>query len=95
MKLLAIEREIPGVKETNYQPFLKSEALRVWELYKSGVIREIYFTDEQFAIIILECTSLEEAEKHLDTLPLVQENLITFDIVPLMPYSGFERLFHN
>jgi hypothetical protein len=27
------------------------------------------------------------------TLPLVRENLVAFDVVPLMPYSGFERLF--
>lgn len=94
MKFLAVEKEIRGVEEKDYQPFLKLEAMRVWKLYQSGVIREIYFTENQFAVIILECTSLSEAKEYIATLPLVKANLIAFDVVMLLPYPGFERLFN-
>ena len=94
MKILAIEKEFAGKTEEDFQPYLEAEAIKVWELYKEGVIREIYFrADRTSAVLILECENLEEAEEKLSTLPLVQEGLIYFDFIPLAPYPGFERLF--
>jgi len=94
MKVLAIEKEFKGKTANDFQPHLEAEAIRVWELYKKGVIREIYFrADRANAVLILECENLEEAKEKLSTLPLVQEDLIYFDFIPLAPYPGFERLF--
>ena len=94
MKILAIEKEFAGKTAEDFQPYLEAEAIRVWELYKKGVIREIYFrADQTSAVLILECENLEEAKEKLSTLPLVQEDLIYFDFIPLAPYPGFERLF--
>jgi len=94
MKILAIEKEFAGKTAEDFQPYLEAEAIRVWELYKTGVIREIYYrADRTSAVLILECANLEEAKEQLSTLPLVQENLINFDFIPLAPYPGFERLF--
>jgi len=42
---------------------------------------------------MLECADADEARAVLDTLPLVQAGLIAFDVWPLVPYSGFARLF--
>jgi hypothetical protein len=44
-------------------------------------------------VLVLECASLEEAHQALASLPLVQEGLIAFEIIPLVPYPGFKRLF--
>ena len=94
MKILAIEKEIPNTKPEQFAPHLKSEAARIWELYKSGQLREIYFRgDRSEAVLILECGDVEEAEGLLDNLPLVQAGLIRFEVIPLVPYPGFERLF--
>jgi hypothetical protein len=94
MKILAIEKEFASQTAEDYQPYLEAEAIRVWELYKQGVIREIFFrADQKSAVLILECENLEEAKEQLSTLPLVQKGLIYFDIIPLAPYPGFERLF--
>ncbi len=94
MKILAIENELPGVSEDGFKPHLKAEAARVWELYQAGVIRELYFRqDRGSAVLVLECADVEEAEGVLNTLPLVKEGLIAFDIIPLIPYPGFSRLF--
>jgi hypothetical protein len=43
--------------------------------------------------LILECAGVEEAKDLLNTLPLVKAELIEFNVIPLAPYSGFERLF--
>jgi hypothetical protein len=94
MKILAIERDAKEANSENFRRYLESEALKVWELYQEGIIREIYFRgDKNSAILILECKNIHEAKTVLSTLPLVKENLIGFDIIPLVPYPGFERLF--
>lgn len=95
MKILAIEKEVPWVKEEQYAPHLKSEALQAWELYQEGKIRELYFSKDNCAVLILECKDENEAEKILNSLPLVKEGLIEFNIIPLQPYNGFGRLFEK
>ena len=94
MKILAIESQAAEVQSNAYEPYLKEEALKVWELYKKGIIREIYFREEwKGAVIILECENYGKASEWLNLLPLVKNNLIKFEIIPLIPYPGFERLF--
>jgi hypothetical protein len=96
MKILAIEKENKGTTEEQFAPHLEAEAVRAWELYQSGVIREMYFrADRDEAILILECTSVKEAENKLGTLPLVKAGLIAFDVIPLKAYPGFVRLFSS
>ena len=94
MKILAIEKESENTKLQDFKPLLKAEAKRVWELYQQNIIREMYFRqDISRAVLILECENVEEAQKVLKTLPLVRENLIYFELIPLVPYPGFSRLF--
>lgn len=94
MKILALEKEVPGVKAEQFRPYLKAEAGRAWGLYQAGVFRELYFRqDRPEAVLILECGTLEEAHKMLGSLPLVKEGLIVFELIPLRAYPGFARLF--
>jgi len=73
MKILAIEKESEGIKPEQFAPHLKDEAAHVWELYQSGLIRELYFRqDRSEAVLILECAGEQEAQQTLDCLPLVQ-----------------------
>ena len=46
MKLMAIEKELQEKTKEDFEPYLKPEAVKVWEYYKQGIIREIYFTKE-------------------------------------------------
>ncbi len=95
MKILAIEKEIPGITEEQCTPYLRSEAERAWELHQAGIIRELYFrADRSEAVLILECKDVREASEIINSLPLVKNGLITFDLIPLAPYPGFARLFH-
>ena len=94
MKILAIEHELPNATAEQFQQYAIAEARKVWELYQAGIIREIYFrADRNDAVLVLECTTIDEAQETLSALPFVQNNLITFEIIPLKAYSGFERLF--
>jgi muconolactone delta-isomerase len=94
MKMIAIEKELPGANKADFVPLLKREAARAWELYRAGIIRELYFrADRTEAVLVLECGTIDEANQALSSLPLVQNGLIAFEVIPLTPYPGFERLF--
>jgi muconolactone delta-isomerase len=97
MKILAIEKEVPGVADRQFTPTrLKSEAARVWELHQAGTIRELYFRqDRSEAVLVLECKDTKEASEILNTLPLVNQGLILFELIPLVAYPGFARLFNE
>jgi muconolactone delta-isomerase len=94
VKILALEQETPDTTAEQFQSRLDAEARRAWELYQAGILREIYFrADQTTAVLILECASVEEAQETLGTLPLVQQGLIAFEVIPLQSYPGFARLF--
>jgi hypothetical protein len=90
MKILALEKETPGKPEDALRNLKIAEAAKAWELYQLGVIRELYFNVEQHtAILVVE----QVARQYLDQLPLVEAQLIDFELVPLVPYDGFAPLF--
>jgi muconolactone delta-isomerase len=95
MKILAMEKEVVGFRKNELDAtVLENEAMRAWELLQSGTFREMYFrADRPAAILILECDSVEHAKSVLSTLPLVRDRKIEFDIIPLVAYPGFQRLF--
>lgn len=94
VKVLAIEQEVSGKSSADYATYLQAEATHVWELYKAGVVRELYFhAEDHIAVLMLECTDVEEASRTLAGFPLVEAGLIHFRIIPLSPYDGFSRLF--
>ena len=57
MRILAIEREVPGVTDEAIRPHLMEEAARVWELYQAGVFRELYFRQDSRALYC--CSSVQ------------------------------------
>ncbi len=96
MKILALEKESPAATAGQFQPLLKDEARCVWDLQQSGLVREAYFaTEDHTAVLILECEDVQTARRALASLPLVKAGLIQFDLIPLVPYDGFARLFEN
>lgn len=94
MKILALEHELPSATAEGFQIHAKDEAYQVWALVLAGVIREANFRVERSeAVLALECQTVEEAREALSTLPFVQNQLITFELILLKAYPGFERLF--
>lgn len=93
MKILALERELPGANPERFAPLLKPEARQVLTLQQEGVLREIYFrADRRDAVLVLECDDAAHAVEVLGVLPLVKAGLIDFEIIPLVPYTGLQRL---
>lgn len=94
MKIIALEIERENVDQNDFKKYGREEAEKLWQLYKNGIVREFYFRDDQnTAVLILEASDLDEAQSKLSELPFVKNELITFNLIPLKPYRGFERLF--
>lgn len=94
MKILALEVESPGAAAEDFAPHLESEARALWSLQQSGLVREAHFrADQKTAVLVLEAEGIEEARRALAELPLVRAGLIDFELLPLVPYPGYERLF--
>ena len=93
MKILAIEREVAGVDWTAVDKgILRQEALDVYKMYLTEQLREHYFTESKRAVLVLECSSIGDARDILNKLPLVVNNLISFDVMELHPYTGYDRI---
>jgi muconolactone delta-isomerase len=96
MKILALEKELPGATPEAFQQHAQAEARKAWELHQAGLIRELYFrADQSTAVLVLECDSTGEAADILAELPFVREGLIEFELIPLKAYPGFARLFRE
>jgi len=95
MKILALEKEIEGTTWENTEKLLEQEAQHVFQLYLSDYLREIYFTEDKNAVLILETADRETAEKLLNDLPMVKSNKIRFEIYELSPYTGYARILKN
>ena len=91
---LVITHDKPNVNWKEQEQLLKQEAKVLWDLQKIGIIRNIWFTkNSREAILILEAKDSKNTKEIIDTFPLVEEGLITYDIVELVAYDGYERLF--
>ncbi len=94
MKILCLDRPLPGATLEKYQPHLLDEVRHTWQAYKNGVVRDIYFRQDRPGVaIFLECASTDEALKALADLPLVKAGLLEFDAIPLGPFVNWELLF--
>jgi hypothetical protein len=92
MKVLAIEKELKTVDWEKESRTLMDEAKIAYQMMLSGSLREIYFTENKNAVLILECKDKITAKQLLGKLPLVKKKMIDFEITELRPYTGFSRL---
>jgi len=93
MKLLAYSSTLVDDAAAYTAEILRAEARHVWELQQAGIVREIYFTQDREAVLILEGRDAAEAQGLLAQFPLVQAKLIEFKVDELTAYDGYTRLF--
>jgi hypothetical protein len=94
MKLLCLDIPMPGASLESYQPHLLDEVRHGWRLYKSGIVRDMYFRQDRPGVaIIAECDSVEAARLALREFPLAKAGFIDWDVIPLGPFVSWEMLF--
>ena len=98
MRFIAFGSELdttfPSLAPDEARALGRAEARRAWELYQEGVIREINFrSDRHSSIMLLEAADAAAAQAALATLPFVRAGILSFEVVGLLPYDGWARLF--
>lgn len=94
MRILCLDKPASGATLEQYAPHLTAEAFHAWGLYKSGVLRDIYYRQDRPGVaIFLECDSVEQAQNILADLPLAKADLLRFDCIPLCAFTNWESLF--
>ena len=94
MKILALAHPLKQVDPAELFPTIVAETRHAWELIQQTSIREIYVReDTPLTVDILECANADEARKILETMPLAQAGVITFEIIPLAPFNALQILF--
>lgn len=94
MKLLCLDIPQPGATMEKCAPHMADEARHVWQMYKGGTIRDIYYrTDRPGVAIIAEAESVETAKAALAECPLAKAGLIGWEVIPLGPFTNWETLF--
>ncbi|HEY0754155.1 MAG TPA: hypothetical protein VGD98_09355 [Ktedonobacteraceae bacterium] len=94
MKVLVLPKPIEGGAREEMLQHAPAEIQAVWELYKQGVVREFYTraNEPNRVVLMIESASIEAARDTLATLSFAQLHLLDFDLIPLAPFFGLERL---
>jgi len=93
MQILAIDKIAEGVTTEVLEPHLSEELAATVDLYLKEKIRTFYFRKDRVGVVfILECENIQEAREILSTLPMVERNLLNFDLIPIGPLMPLGRL---
>ncbi|WP_261640626.1 superoxide dismutase [Erwinia mallotivora] len=94
MRILCLDIPASGATPEKYSPHLLAEVLHAWALYKSGIIRDIYYRQDRPGVaIFLECDNLDQAVSVMGEFPLAKAGLLTFECIPLGSFANWENLF--
>ena len=93
MKVLAVGRPRDGVDGHEIGRYAPEEMAALWQLYRDGIVREMYSPARPGAVLVLEAVGGREAEAAVAGLPLAAAGLIVFEFTELHPFSAFEALF--
>ena len=94
MQVLVIARVVEGTALEKVAPLIKPEAEAVWNLYTTEKLRTIHYISDMSGVVMFwEVPSLQELETELQTLPMVQMGVLTYELISMKPYTGISELF--
>ena len=76
-------------------PHAASELRALWELYRGGIVREMYSPGGPGAVLVLEAGSVGAAQQVLAGLPLMANEVMTLELIELHPFAAFQMLFRD
>lgn len=94
MKVLAVLTLMPEAKLETVRAELADELKASWALYASGVLREVYATeDPKRVVFVLEADDAAGAKRLLAPMPLVSAAMFKMEFVELRPFVNWSMLF--
>lgn len=94
MKVLVTLTVIPDAQLEKVRTELPRELKGSWALYASGVLREVYATDDPRRVVfVVEADDAAGARGLLAPLPLVAAGMFHMEFVELHPFVNWSMLF--
>jgi hypothetical protein len=93
MKIFAIAT--PKHTSDKLQPYMPAEVSATLQHYLDGPIEQFWFREKLGPIFLMNVESVEQAQKSLAELPLVANNLMTYEVFPVMPLSPLRLLIQS
>jgi hypothetical protein len=94
VKVQAILTLMPQTPLETVRGELADELRGSWALYASGVLREIYATDDPKKVVfVLEAADAQAARQALAPLPMIAAGMFGMEIVELRPFVNWSMLF--
>jgi hypothetical protein len=85
MKVFAIASAKAPLTPDQLQKHMPKEVPATLKHYLDGKIDQFWFREKAGPIFLMNVDSIEEAKAELDTLPLVQAGLMTYEFMPVTP----------
>jgi len=96
VKILAILTLMPAVEPDTVRAELAEELKGSWALYVSGVLREVYATeDPKKVVFMVEAADAASAKQVLARLPMIAAGMFNMEFVELRPFVNWSMLFAN
>ena len=95
MKVFAIATPKPTVTPDKLQPYLPAEVPATHQHYLDGTVEQFWFRERLGPIFLMNVESVEQAKASLAELPLVANDLMTYEVFPVTPLSPLRLLIRG
>jgi hypothetical protein len=95
MKVFAIATPKPTLTPDRLQQYMPAEVPATLQHYLNGTVEQFWFREKLGPIFLMNVESVEQAKASLGELPLVANDLMTYEVFPVTPLSPLRLLIHG
>jgi hypothetical protein len=95
MKVFAIATPKPTLTPDKLQQYMPAEVPATLQHYLDGTLEQFWFREKLGPIFLMNVESVEQAKASLAELPLVANDLMTYEVFPVTPLSPLRLLIHG
>ena len=95
MKVFAIATSKPALTPDKLQHHMTAEVSATLQHYLNSTIEQFWFREKLGPIFLMNVESVEQAKKSLAELPLVANDLMTYEVFPVTPLSPLRLLIQG
>ena len=95
MKVFAIASAKPTLTPEQLKQHMPNEVPATLKLYLDGKVEQFWFREKAGPIFLMNVESVEQAKATLDTLPLVADGVMSYELLPVGPLAPLGRLIQN
>ena len=95
MKVLAIATAKPTLTPDKLQQYMPVEVPATLQHYLDGTIEQFWFREKLGPIFLMDVKSVEQGNESLAELPLVANDLMTYDVFPVTSPSDPRQVRHG